>query len=216
MDRLEGLALALQPAKLVEGHLKLTDSRSGGQFDVSIRSSRESYFVNAKDLEKIRHKGEPLRIYDPGYMNTICATSAISYIDGDQGLLEYRGYPIEQLAEKSTFLETTFLLIFGELPTRGQLSDFSTKVMTHTMLHHDIDRMMRSFRYDAHPMGMLIATMSAFSTLKPEANPALAGSGVYKNTSLRNKQIYRLLGLTPSMAANAYRHRIGRPYNLPS
>lgn len=88
--------------------------------------------------------------------------------------------------------------------------------MTHTMLHNDIEGMMKSFRYDAHPMGMLISTLSAFSTLKPEANPSLAGNDVYKNTSLRNKQIYRLLGLTPTMAANAYRHRVGRPYNIPS
>jgi citrate synthase len=124
MERLEQNLLSLQPCKLGQGHLKVTDNRTGKSYDLPIRDSRESYYVSAKDIEKIKHKGEPLRVYDPGYMNTICATSAISYIDGDRGLLEYRGYPIEQLAEKSSFLEVTFLLIFGELPSKSQLASF--------------------------------------------------------------------------------------------
>lgn len=100
-------------------------------------------------------------------MNTICSTSRISYIDGDKGILEYRGYPIEQLAEKSSFLEVAFLLIHGELPDKNQLNVFDEKVLTHTMLHTDVLNMMKSFRYDAHPMGILISTISAYSTLKP-------------------------------------------------
>lgn len=116
-----------------------------------------------------------MRVYDPGYMNTICNTSKICFIDGDKGVLEYRGYPIEQLAEKSSFLEVSFLLIHGELPDSNQLNYFTEKVMSHTLLHTDVNELMKSFRYDAHPMGMLISTISAFSTLKPEANPALAG-----------------------------------------
>lgn len=148
-------------------------------------------------------------------MNTICSTSKISYIDGDKGVLEYRGYPIEQLAEHSSFLEVTFLLIFGDLPSKGQLDSFSENVMTHTILHQDVLEMMKPFRYDAHPMGILISTIAGYSTLKPEANPALAGETLYKDMSVRNKQIYRLLGLVPTIAANSYRHRIGREYNVP-
>ena len=141
-----------------------------------MKESRENFFIGAKDLLKIKDQnGSPLRIYDPGYMNTICATSSICYIDGDKGVLEYRGIPIEELAEKSTFLEVTFLLIFGELPNRSQLETFEDKVMTHTMLHTDLTDMMKCFRYDAHPMGMLISAISAYSTLKPDANPALKG-----------------------------------------
>lgn len=155
-------------------------------------------------------------MYDPGYTNTICSTSHISYIDGDKGILEYRGYPIEVLAEKSSFLEVAFLLIHSELPTQLQLDQFSEKVMKHTILHTDVTDMMGSFRYDAHPMGILISTISAYSTLHPEANPALSGEGIYKDVEVRNKQVYRLLGLVPTIAANSYRHRIGRPYNAPA
>ena len=108
-----------------------------------------------------------------------------------------------------------FLLIHGELPSKIQFESFSEKVMTHTMLHTDVLSMMKSFRYDAHPMGMLISTISAYSTLKPEANPTLAGESIYKDITTRNKQIYRLLGLVPTIAANSYRHRIGRDYNVP-
>lgn len=108
-------------------------------------------------------------------MNTICCTSKISYIDGDKGVLEYRGIPIEQLAEKSTFLEVAYLLINGELPTKPQLDLWTEKIMNHTFIHTDASSMMKSFRYDAHPMGMLISTLSAISTFHPEANPALAG-----------------------------------------
>lgn len=173
--------------------------------------------MNAKDFAKISDDNkEPLRIYDPGYMNTICSTSKISYIDGDKGVLEYRGYPIEQLAENSTFLEVAFLLIHGELPSKGQLDQFTDKVMTHTILHTDVLNMMKPFRYDAHPMGILISTIAGYSTLKPEANPALSGENIYKDINSRNKQIYRLLGLVPTIAANSYRHRIGRDYNPPS
>ena len=122
-----------------------------------------------------------MKVYHPGYKNTICCSSKISYIDGIRGVLEYRGYRIDQLAEKSTFLEVAFLLIQGELPSGEQLADFSGRVMTHTMVHSDIQQLMKSFRYDAHPMGMLISTISAYSTLQPDANPALAGRNVYQD-----------------------------------
>ena len=108
-----------------------------------------------------------LRSYDPGYMNTITCTSTISYIDGDKGILEYRGYPIEVLAERANFLEVAFLTLYGELPNSMQLNSFSKKVMEHTFLHTDVGQMMKSFRYDAHPMGMLCSTLAALSTVHP-------------------------------------------------
>jgi citrate synthase len=109
----------------------------------------------------------------------------------------------------------SFLLIYGELPSKKQLDIFQEKIMTHTILHTDVLNMMKPFRYDAHPMGILISTISGYSTLKPEANPALSGESIYKDMNVRNKQIYRLLGLIPTIAANSYRHRIGRNYNVP-
>lgn len=106
-------------------------------------------------------------MYDPSYFNTAAVTSRISYIDGDKGILNYRGYPIEQLAEKSTFLEVTYLLLYGELPTKQQLDYFVERIQKHTFVHEDLPRMMKTFRYDAHPMGMLISSLSAQSTLHP-------------------------------------------------
>lgn len=119
------------------------------------------------------------------------------------------------MAEKSNFLEVSFLLIYGELPTKDQYKYWERKIMTHTFLHNDVGVMMKSFHYDAHPMGMLVSTLAAISTFHPEANPALSGQDVYKSTKVRNKQIHRLLGIVPTIAANAYRHRIGRAYNKP-
>lgn len=204
-------------ANQLAGTLKVTDNRTGKTVELAISSSRECDFIQAVQLGKLKDsRGEPVRVYDPGYMNTICCTSKISYIDGDLGVLEYRGYPIEQLAEKSTFLEVSYLLINGELPTQSQLKVWTDKVQSHTFIHTDALDMMKSFRYDAHPMGMLISTLSAISTFHPEANPALSGQSIYKNEEFRNKQIYRLLGMTPTVAANSFRHRIGREYNLPA
>ena len=220
MYRLRNLAATLhsEPIRVIEGdRLQIADNRTGKNYELTLKESKDCFFINSKDLERVKDgKGQPTRVYDPGYMNTICNTSRICYIDGEKGVLEYRGYPIEQLAEHSTFLEVAFLLINGELPSKSQLQDFSGRVMTHTMLHTDVATQMKAFRYDAHPMGMLISTISAFSTLKPDANPALAGENLYRNIEQRNKQIYRLLGVVPTIAANSYRHRIGREYNIPS
>ena len=123
--------------------------------------------MTSGDIQKISYKGRVLRSYDPGYMNTITCTSTISYIDGDKGILEYRGYPIEVLAERANFLEVAFLTLYGELPNAMQLNSFSKKVMEHTFLHTDVGQMMKSFRYDAHPMGMLCSTLAALSTVHP-------------------------------------------------
>jgi citrate synthase len=129
MERLQQVQGALVPeqVKVLEGErLKITDNRTGKTIEVTLKESKDCYFVNSKDIGKLVDKDEePLRLYDPGYMETICNTSRISYIDGDKGVLEYRGIPIEQLAEKSTFLEVAFLLIYGELPSSGQLNNFS-------------------------------------------------------------------------------------------
>jgi citrate synthase len=149
-------------------------------------------------------------------MNTASATSRITFIDGSKGILLYRGYPIEQLAERSSFLECSYLLIYGALPSQAQLDYFVDRVMKHTFIHEDLANMMSSFRFNAHPMGMLISTVAAMSTLHPEANPALAGQDVYKNIDIRNKQIHRLIGTIPTISAFAYRHRIGREYVKPS
>ena len=157
-----------------------------------------------------------MQLYDPGFMNTCSATSRICEIKGGQGILRYRGYPIEQLAEQSTFIEVAFLLIYGELPNPSQLSYFNKRVMRHTFVHEDLKKAIASFRYDAHPMGMLISIISALSTFHPEANPALVGQDVYKDLKLRNKQIHRIIGAMPTMAAFVYRHRIGRPFVNPS
>lgn len=187
--------------------ITVVDNRTGKSFELPITHDT----IKASDLNKIKGDGfAGLRSYDPAYFNTASVTSRISYIDGDKGILNYRGYPIEQLAEKSTFLEVSYLLIYGELPDKKQLDYFSGRVMRHTFIHEDLATQMKAFRYDAHPMGMLISTLSSMSTVHPEANPALAGSGVYKSWGMRNKQIHRILGGVPTVAAFSYRHRIGR------
>jgi len=193
--------------------ISVVDNRTGKDYELGITNGT----LSAKEIQKIKVEGNPigLRVYDPGYTNTCAATSRITYIDGPNGLLTYRGYPIEQLAKQSTFLETSYLLLYGNLPTSDELTYFTDRVMKHTFIHEDLASMMKSFRYDAHPMGMLATTVCALGTLQPSANPALAGQGVYNDKKLRNKQLHRLIGSMPTMAAFAYRHRMGKPYVLP-
>jgi len=185
----------------------VTDNRTGKSTTVKISNNTIKSATLWKELK--------LRTYDPGYGSTVAATSRITYIDGPKGHLRYRGYPIEQLAEKSSFMEVAYLLLYGDLPSKNQLSYFSSRIMRHTFVHEDLKTMMKSFRYDAHPMGMLVSSMAAMSTFHPEANPALAGQDVYNNKKLRNKQIHRIVGSIPTVAAYSYRHRIGRPYPDP-
>jgi citrate synthase len=204
--------------KVIQTHLNadfltVVDNRNDKKYELPIRDGH----VQGKDLAKIVYNGESLMNYDPGYMLTICCTSKISYIDGDKGILEYRGYPIEQLAEKSSFLEVAFLLIYGELPTAPQAETFNNGLKKHMFLHTDVAKMMQSFHYDAHPMGIVVSTMSAISTFQAEQNPTLlVGIDPYKNPRVMNQQIHRILGRMTTVAAHAYRHRIGRPFNLPS
>lgn len=191
----------------------MTDNRTGKTYTIPI----EDNTIHASKLFAIKAPGVGgLRSFDPAYLYTCSARSKISFIDGDKGILRYRGYPIEQLAEKSTFMECAFLVLYGELPTPQQAEYFNTRVMRHTYVHEELKKMMRSFRYDAHPMGMVMSSMAALSTFHPEANPSLVGQDVYKSKTMRNKQIQRAMGTMSTISAYAYRHRIGRPFVDPS
>jgi len=146
--------------------------------------------------------------YDPAYTNTAACISRITFIDGDKGILEYRGYPIEELAERSTFLETAYLILYGSLPTAKQLEDWTWHITHHTFIHESIKKFLDGFHYDAHPMGMLVSTVAALSTFYPDAKDIF-------NAGSRQKQTYRLIGKMPTLAAFAYRHSLGMPYAYP-
>ena len=186
--------------------LTITDNRTGKQYQIPVTDGA----IRATDLRQIKAVADDggLATYDPAFMNTAACRSRITYIDGDTGILEYRGYPIEQLAEHSTYLETAYLIIFGELPTNTQLRDWTREITLHTMLHENIKKLMEGFQYDAHPMGVLISTIGAFSTFYPDAKK------IFDEQS-RKKQIHRLIAKVPTIAAYAYRHSIGRPYIYP-
>src|SRR5687767_7288010 len=186
--------------------LTITDNRTGKQYELPIKDG----VVRAIDLRQIKSGADDagLMTYDPAFMNTAACRSRITYIDGDKGILEYRGYPIEQLAERATYLETAYLIIFGELPTDAQLSSWIHEITLHTMLHENIKKLMEGFQYDAHPMGVFLSTVGAFSTFYKDAKE------VFDEQS-RRKQIHRLVAKVPTIAAYAYRHSIGRPYNYP-
>jgi citrate synthase len=186
--------------------LTITDNRTGNQYEVPVTDGT----IRATDLRQLKLAGDDagLATYDPAYMNTASCRSRITYIDGDNGILEYRGYPIEQLAEQSTYLETAYLIIFGELPTETQLQAWTNQITLHTMLHENIKKLMEAFQYDAHPMGVMISTIAAFSTFYPDAKK------IFDEQS-RKKQIDRLIAKVPTIAAYAFRHSIGRPYNYP-
>lgn len=186
------------------------DNKTGKTVEVPVLFDGVAPAVRATDIGKAG-----VLVFDPGFMNTAVCRSNITFIDGDKGILRYRGYGIEDLAENCTFLEVAFLLINGELPSKRQFERWNDRVMKHTYLHENLNQLLRTFRYDAHPMGMVISTLAALSTFYPFANPALQGENLYKDEKIRNKQIYRLLGKLPTIAACAYRHRIGRPYNSP-
>lgn len=159
-----------------------------------------------------------VRPFDAGLVNTAVVHSAICSIDGEKGELRYRGYRVETLVERCSFLEVAFLLIHGELPTREQLEEWQSLCMGYTFIHEDVKSICSQFRHDAHPMGFLVSACSALGTFYPEANPALRGRDLYKkgDPKLINQQIYRVLGKLPTLAAAAYRHRMGREYNSPA
>jgi citrate synthase len=186
--------------------LTITDNRTGKQYDVPIQDGT----IKATDLRQIKVAADEfgMMTYDPAFMNTAACRSRITFIDGDKGILEYRGYPIEQLAEQSDFLETAYLILFGELPTAGQQDAWVRDVMLHSMLHTNLSKLMEGFRHDAHPMGMFISTVGALSTFYPDAKQ------IFSQES-RRLQTLRLIAKVPSIAAYAFRHSIGRPFNLP-
>eukprot|EP00457_Paulinella_chromatophora_P005533 gb/GEZN01005550.1/.p1 GENE.gb/GEZN01005550.1/~~gb/GEZN01005550.1/.p1 ORF type:complete len:497 (+),score=76.21 gb/GEZN01005550.1/:40-1530(+) len=188
-----------------EQSVTLTDNRTGESTVIPI--------VNGT-LDAQKFKG--LRLYDPGLMNTAAGTSKITFIDGDKGILRYRGYDIAELAEKSNFLEVAYLLIYGNLPSKEQAKYWNGRVMKHNYVHEKLKNVMGSMQYDAHPMGMLISTMAAMSTFQPTSNPALAGDKIYQNQTIRNKEMVRIIGRIPTVAAMCYRNRIGRPFVDPA
>jgi citrate synthase len=186
--------------------LTVVDNRTGKSYDLPIKDGA----IRASDLKQIKTGAEDFGLvtYDPAFMNTASCRSTITYIDGDRGILEYRGYPIEQLAESSTYLETAYLLLFGELPTREQLDKWTDDIKAHWLLHENIKKLMEGFQYDAHPMGVFLSTVGAFSTFYPDAKQ------IFDETS-RRKQMHRLIAKVPTIAAHAYRHSIGRAYVYP-
>jgi citrate synthase len=185
--------------------LTVIDNRTGKQYEISIHNSA----IKATDLFQIKvNEDDGLVSYDPGFMNTASCQSKITYIDGDKGILRYRGYPIEQIAEKSTYLETAYLILNGELPTEPQLTDFAHDVTFHSIIHENIKRLIDEFRHDAHPMGILVSTVGALSTFYPDAKK------IFDKKS-RAVQTYRLISKMPTLAAFAYRHSLGFPYSYP-
>src|SRR5215475_919358 len=186
--------------------LSIIDNRTGKKYELPVQDGT----IRAMDLRQIKTGPDDfgLMTYDPAFMNTANCRSAITYIDGDKGILLYRGYPIEQLAEDSDFLETAYLILFGELPSATQYQTWVRDITYHTMLHENIKKFMEGFRYDAHPMGIFLSTVGALSTLNPDAK------AIFDKAS-RLRQTQRLIAKVPSIAAYAYRHSIGRPYNYP-
>ena len=186
--------------------LTVTDNRTGQTYELPIADGT----IRASDLRQIKTGADDfgLMSYDPGFMNTATCRSSISYIDGDQGILQYRGYPIEQLAEKSTYLEVAYLLVHGELPTRQQYDEWVYQITHHTFVHENIKEFMHAFRYDAHPMGMLLGTIGALSTFYPDAKQI-------HDPRSREIQTHRLIAKMPTIAAFAYRHSRGLPYVYP-
>jgi citrate synthase len=186
--------------------LTLTDNRTGKTYEIPIKNGT----IRALDLRQIKVDANDfgLMTYDPAFINTASCVSRITYIDGDRGILMYRGYSIEELAEKSTYLETAYLIIHGELPTRAQLEEWTWHVTHHTFIHESIKKFIDGFHYDAHPMGMLISTVAALSTFYKDAKEIF-------NAESRRKQTYRLIGKMPTLAAFAYRHSLGMPMVYP-
>ena len=186
--------------------LTVTDNRTGKSYTLPIANGA----VRAMDLRQIRTGPDDLGLlsYDPAFTNTASTISRITEIDGDRGILRYRGYPIEQLAERSTYMEVAYLLLHGELPTRGEMDDWIWQVTHHTWVHENVKKFIDGFHHDAHPMGMMVSTVAALSTFYPEARDAA-------DPATRQLQITRLIAKMPTLAAFAFRHALGLPYAYP-
>jgi citrate synthase len=185
--------------------LTIIDNRTGKQYEIPIKKGA----IKATDLFQIKiNEDDGLVSYDPGFMNTASCQSKITYVDGDRGILRYRGYPIEQLAEKGTYLETAYLILHGELPNKSQLAAWTQNITHHSIIHENIKKLIDVFRHDAHPMGILVSTVAALSTFYPEAKNIF-------DVNSRRAQTYRLISKMPTLAAFAYRHSLGLPYSYP-
>jgi len=191
---------------MAQDTLTVIDNRTGKKYEIPIVDGT----IPAPELRKIKTSADDFGVmsYDPAFMNTASCRSRITYIDGDKGILRYRGYPIEQLAERRSFLEVAYLLVFGELPDAGQLAAWTEEITLHTMVHENIKKLMEAFRYDAHPMGMFLSTIGALSTFYPDAKHI-------GDITSRHLQMLRLIGKVPTIAAYAYRHSLGLPYVMP-
>ena len=186
--------------------LTVTDNRTGKSYELPITDGT----IRALDLREIKTNTDDFGLlsYDPAYLNTASCRSSITYIDGDKGILRYRGYDVADLAERSTYLEVAYLVLYGELPTKEQLASFTNEITVHTFLHENARRFIDGFRYDAHPMGVLIATVAALSTFYPEAKEI-------KDEKQRRQQVVRLMAKMPTIAAWSYRHALGFPLVYP-
>src|SRR5215218_376069 len=188
------------------GTLSVTDNRTGRSYEIEINDG----MVRSTDFRQIKVGDDDfgLMTYDPAYMNTASCRSEVTYLDGENGVLEYRGYPIEQLAEQSSYLEVAYLLVHGELPTSQQLEEWVGEITIHTFVHENVKAFIQGFRHDAHPMGMLLGSVGALSTFYPDANEI-------KDAENRYLQIIRLIAKMPTLAAFAFRHSNGQPYVYP-
>jgi len=186
--------------------LTVTDNRTGKSYELEIQDNT----VRAAEFRQIKVDNDDfgLMTYDPGYTNTAACRSAITELDGEAGILRYRGYPIEQLAQHSTFIEVAYLLVHGELPTKSQLQGWDNNITLHTMLHEKTKKFMEGFHYDAHPMGMLVSTVGALSTFYPDSRNIA-------DRENRLLQVYRLIAKMPTIASYAYRNAQGLPYVYP-
>ena len=206
MDTKTDLKTSAGKSGAVLDTLTITDNRTGKSYQVPI----ENGTIKAIDLRQIKTDGEDfgLMTYDPAFMNTASCKSNITFIDGDKGILRYRGYPIEELAERCTYLEVAYLLVHGELPNKAELEEWTRNITFHTFVHENVKTFMDGFHYDAHPMGMFVSTVAALSTFYPTAKKI-------DDPEERKMTIYRLIGKVPTLAAFAYRHSIGMPYVYP-
>jgi citrate synthase len=186
--------------------LTITDNRTGKTYEVPVTDGT----IKTMDLRQIRTSDDDFGLmgYDPAFMNTASCRSSVTYIDGDKGILRYRGYPVDQLAENASFLEVAYLLINGELPNPAQLEAWETEITHHTFVHENVRHFVNGFRYDAHPMGMLVATVGALSTFYPEAKKI-------HDATTRRAQMVRLIAKMPTLAAWSYRHSVGKPFVYP-
>jgi citrate synthase len=198
---------------MAKDSLTITDNRTGESYEVPIRYGTYPEYgaaINALDLRQIKVSKEDfgLLAYDPGFTNTASCQSAVSFVDGERGILRYRGYPIDQIAEESNYLETAYLILHGELPTEGQLEEWVENITHHTIIHENIKKFIDGFWHDAHPMGVAVGTVGALSTFYPNAKDVA-------DEESRRKQIWRLIAKMPTIAAFAFRHSRGLPYAYP-